>query len=103
MGPTTEEALIQACEDTWLRGGADALILSGRGTGQARAVEDFARVRAAIDAPLLCGSGLDLRNAQAILEHTDGAIVGTALKREGKLSELVDEDRVRAFAEVFRR
>jgi membrane complex biogenesis BtpA family protein len=102
LGPKTLESLLEACEETWRRGRADALILSGRKTGSARDADDFARVRERIAAPLLCGSGLDLENGRAILEHTDGAIVGTALKREGRVGEPVELERVKRMAELFK-
>ncbi len=102
LGPNTIEALIEACEETWQRGGADALILSGRATGSARATDDYARVRERVAAPLLCGSGFDLANAAGLLEHIDGAIVGTALKQEGRVHAPVELERVKRMAELFR-
>ena len=103
LGPTGIDALIEACEETWQRGSADALILSGRATGSARAVDDYARVRERVAAPLLCGSGFDLENGAAMLEHSDGAIVGTSLKRGGDAHAPVDLERVKRMAGLFRR
>jgi len=82
---------------------ADVLIVSGRATGSAPAPEEVAEAAGATRAPMLVGSGLDLRNAVALLRHARGAIVGTALKRGGRVSAPVDEVRVRALAGVFRR
>jgi len=102
LGPATTEALIEACEETWQRGGADALILSGRATGSARATGDYARVRECVGAPLLVGSGFDLENGAALLEHVDGAIVGTSLKAGGQVHAPVDLERVKRIAGLFR-
>lgn len=84
-----------AARDTWERGHADALIVSGSGTGQAVDAADLQRVRAAVpDAFLVIGSGLTLENA-ALLRHANGAIVGTALKEEGRVDAPVSTERVR--------
>ena len=45
---------------------------------------------------ILVGSGFDVTNAAALLAHADGAIVGTAAKRDGDVTAPVDVDRVRA-------
>ena len=82
---------------------ADALIVSGRATGSAPGAEEVAEVAGAARVPLLVGSGLDLSNAGALLEHAQGAIVGTALKRGGRVEAPVDEARVRALAALFAR
>jgi len=80
--------------DAWERGGADALILSGAGTGHGTDPDHIRRAHAAAPrAPLLIGSGTTLGNLADYLPETSGFIVGTALKRAGK----IDSSRVRAF------
>ncbi len=82
-------ALLEPCplEDSVARAaraGAQAVVVTGPVTGTAPDVERLARARrAAGGAPLVVGSGLDARNAAALLEHVDGAIVGTALRAPG--------------------
>ncbi|MEZ5976868.1 MAG: BtpA/SgcQ family protein [Planctomycetota bacterium] len=94
--------LVDAARDTFLRGRADALVLSGRATGSAGDPRDVERVREALpDASLLVGSGVTAENAAAMLAAADGAIVGTALKREGRVSEPVDVERVRRLRGAF--
>ena len=66
--------------DAVSRGGADALILSGRGTGLPARPEDFLQVRPVVGVPLLVGSGLSLENAPDFRGVADGAIVATSLK-----------------------
>jgi membrane complex biogenesis BtpA family protein len=89
--------------DTWERGGADALIVSGKATGHAT---DLADVRAARQgapgAPLLIGSGVTADNVRAFLPLVDGVLVGTWLKVEGRVENPVDESRVRAVVEQTR-
>jgi membrane complex biogenesis BtpA family protein len=83
--------------------GADALIVSGRMTGDA---PDLAKVREAKalsgDRPLLVGSGADERNVAAFLDVCDGVIVGTSLKRDGECANAVDPERVRRFVAAAR-
>jgi membrane complex biogenesis BtpA family protein len=96
------ETLEDAAADAWERGHADALIVSGRGTGRAPEAERVARVRRAVPrARVLVGSGLDAESAARLLEHADGAIVGTALKRGGRSAAPVDARRVERIARLF--
>jgi membrane complex biogenesis BtpA family protein len=83
--------------DLRLRGLADAIIITGAETGAAADPARLAAVRAEIDAPLLLGSGLDAQNAASFVD-ADGAIVGTSLKREGR----VDRGRVEAVVRAFK-
>jgi predicted TIM-barrel enzyme len=50
---------------------------------------------------LLVGSGVDLDNADQLLEHANGAIVGTSLKRDGIVSNPLDPERVRRMAQAI--
>jgi uncharacterized protein len=83
--------------------GADAMIVSGRMTGDA---PDLAKVREAKalagDTPLLLGSGTDESNIAAFLGVADGAIVGTSLKVDGRCENPVDVERVRRLVERVR-
>lgn len=86
--------------DAWERGGADALILSGAGTGHGTDPDHVRRAHtAAPRAPLLIGSGTTLDNLADYLPETSGFIVGTALKRAGK----IDPARVRTFVRALAR
>lgn len=94
LGPVPLE---QAARDTWHRGLADALILSGAGTGLATDVEEVRRVRAACPGvPLLIGSGITVENVASFRPWADGFIVGTSLKRGGRVEAPVEVRRVRA-------
>ncbi|MCK4342316.1 MAG: BtpA/SgcQ family protein [Phycisphaerae bacterium] len=88
--------------DTLQRGGADAVIVSGGGTGRPAAVEQVRRVKAAAgDAPILVGSGVTPESIRDYLPHADGFIVGTALKVDGRVTNSVDPARVRAFVQAL--
>jgi uncharacterized protein len=86
-----------AARDTWERGRADGLIVSGTATGAATNPDRLRAVRAAVPAaPLFIGSGLTERNAAALFALADGAIVGSAFQHEGTAGSGVDAGRVRA-------
>ena len=53
------------------------------------------------DMPLLLGSGVDPSQAPLVRRWADGAIVGTWLKRDGRVDRAVDAERVRALAEAL--
>jgi uncharacterized protein len=92
-----------AARDTVERGLADALIVSGNGTGLEADLEDVKRVRNTAPATkLLLGSGVTPANVQDFLPHADGFIVGTSLKAGGKITNPVDPKRVAALARVLR-
>jgi len=90
-----------AARDTWQRGFADALIVSGTGTALPTSPEDVERTsRALPEAPVLIGSGVTERNAAALLRHADGAIIGSAFKHDGHTEAPVSVDRVRSIMNV---
>jgi membrane complex biogenesis BtpA family protein len=83
--------------------GADALIVSGRMTGDA---PDLGKVREAKalsgDRPLLIGSGADAENIGAFMSVADGVIVGSSIKAEGRCENPVSLERVRRFVDAAR-
>lgn len=92
-----------AARDTVERGLADALIVSGVGTGAAVEKSDVGRVRRACPAArILLGSGVTITNVREYLPETDGVIVGTSLKCGGQVRNPVDVKRVRALAGALR-
>lgn len=93
-----EEAAADAVE----RGLADALIVTGTRTGAGADLEDLRRVRAAVNVPVLVGSGVTDESVRAILAECDGAIVGSWLKENGDVSRPVDKERVRRLMEAAR-
>lgn len=100
--PLGNESIADAAADTVERGMADVLIVSGRATGSAPGSERVREVREACGStPILIGSGLDPENAHALLEHADGAIVGTWLKEDGDVARPVDRERVAALRKLF--
>lgn len=87
-----------SASDAWHRGLADALVVSGTGTGRETDVSDVEAVRQAVPgAPLLVGSGVKANSARTLLGVVDGLIVGSAVMREGRAGAGVDPRRARAF------
>lgn len=96
--PPPGATLEQSALDTWERGGADALVISGTGTGRAPDLERFRRVAEAVpDAPLAAGSGANSGNLAELGSVADHVIVGTALEVDGRPGAPLDPDRVSAF------
>jgi uncharacterized protein len=87
---------VQTARDLRMRGLADAIIVTGTETGAAADPDRLALLRGAIDAPLVVGSGLNESNA-ATFRDADAAIVGTSLKRAGRIDAKRVEKLVRAF------
>lgn len=89
--------------DTWERGGADALVISGKATGYATDLGDVIAARKGVPgAPLLIGSGVTVENVRDFLPIVDGVLVGTSIKADGKVDNPVDLARVRALVERVR-
>jgi membrane complex biogenesis BtpA family protein len=70
---------------------ADALVVTGAATGDAPTVRQLLEARSGVDAcggglPILVGSGLNPDNAAELLDVCDGAIVGTSLMENGRIS-----------------
>ncbi|HJZ50722.1 MAG TPA: BtpA/SgcQ family protein [Candidatus Acidoferrales bacterium] len=82
--------------------GADALIVSGKFTGNAPDVEKVREAKRLATRPVLIGSGCSAENAAAFLQCADGIVVGTSLKRDGVMENAVDVNRVRALMEKVR-
>ncbi len=91
-----------SARDAVHRGLADALIISGTGTGIAADPADIERVRATCPSTrILLGSGVTVENLSQFLAQADGFIVGTSLKSGGQVSRPVDPKRVRALARAI--
>ena len=82
--------------------GSDALIVTGRFTGDAADTDDLAAVDAATSLPTIVGSGATPQNIRAMLDHADAIIVGSSIKRAGKWSNPIDPARARALVSAAR-
>ena len=80
--------------------GADALIVTGRSTGQATALSDVEAAKGA-GLPVAVGSGVTPDDAGALAAMADALIVGSYLKRHGDWRNPVEVDRVRAVRDAL--
>ena len=88
--------------ETAHRGLADGLIVSGAATGLETASFDVSVVRRAMpDGLVLVGSGVNESNIWRVIEHSNGAIIGTSLKEGGVITNKVDPERVHRMKEIF--
>jgi membrane complex biogenesis BtpA family protein len=102
-GPLTPADPVQEAKDLVHRELADALLVSGKGTGEAADLELLKTVRKAIpDTPLFVGSGATPETIRTLFEIADGAIIGTAIKRDGKLANPIDPARVERLVRAAR-
>lgn len=94
----------QAAADTVERGLADAVIVSGPGTGSAPQFGEAELVRNAVpkETRLVIGSGATAANLASLAQVADSFIVGTSIKRDGRTAGPVDPDKARQLVGVAR-
>ncbi|MEZ5175946.1 MAG: BtpA/SgcQ family protein [Acidimicrobiia bacterium] len=88
--------LVDATRDLTERAGADAVIVTGSGTGAATNIVELRAVCEASNLPVYVGSGATASTIAELLAIADGAIVGTATKEDGVTTNRVDVDRAGA-------
>jgi membrane complex biogenesis BtpA family protein len=101
--PLAGTRLADAAAETFERGRADVLIVSGSATGTPTDPSDITTVREAVpNAPIWIGSGLTADNAAALLALAAGAIVGSSIKHEGRAQNPVDPARAARLVQAAR-
>lgn len=92
----------QAALDTVERGLADAVIVSGSGTGEEPDVAEARTVRDAVPdgTRVAVGSGATADNLAALLDVVDTVIVGSSIKVDGDANERPDPARANAFVKA---
>jgi len=99
--PPAGADLGEAAADAWSRGLADALVVSGSGTGRATEERDVDEVgRAVPEAPVFIGSGVTADSVGRLPAGARGAIVGTAVMRYGVAGGGVDPELASAFIQA---
>lgn len=99
--PLAPTPVVEIAEDTYHRGLADALIVTGVATGRSARIEDLTALKSALpSARVFVGSGITADTLGMMLTYADGVIVGTAVKRDGITSNPVDAQRVQALVEA---
>jgi membrane complex biogenesis BtpA family protein len=101
--PAGDTDVVHAAVDTVGRGGADGVIVTGKGTGLPTDLVDVQRVVEAVpNHPVWVGSGVTPSSVAAFGRIAAGAIVGTYLHRDGRIELPIDEDRVASMVEAAR-
>lgn len=96
-----------------VQAGADALILTGKWTGDAPELSELEQCRKAVESvPILVGSGADKDNIQSLLPFADGVIVSTSLKtgqndlyevNRKQYTERINKTKVKVFVRAFQK
>ncbi len=74
-----------------IEAGADALIVTGKWTGDAPDVTELKVVREAVgDFPIFCGSGVDEKNVSELYMYANGSIVSTSIKEDSDVTHEIN-------------
>lgn len=92
----------QAAADTVERGLADAIIVTGSGTGAEPDIHETTIVRASVpkNIRVVIGSGASVGNLAKLMDVADTVIVGSAVKVDGDANNRVDPIRAAHFVQV---
>lgn len=101
--PLGETSIERAARDTFERGLASVLIVTGEATGRAASLDHVSRVKDAVPgAPVLVGSGATPETAPGIVAVADGIITGSAIMAGGRAGGPIDPDRAAAMVRSLR-
>ena len=101
--PPAGLSLVDATHDLVERAGADAVVVSGAGTGPPTDLDDLRSVAEHSHLPVYVGSGATAETIAEILTVGDGAIVGSATKIDGIATNPVDPERAAAIVHAASR
>ncbi|MBV6505037.1 MAG: hypothetical protein ILNGONEN_00594 [Syntrophorhabdaceae bacterium] len=100
--PLVDRELAQEIDDLFERALADAIIVSGTGSGKPVDANFLREVKKLSGERLvLIGSGLNLENAKELLAVADGAIVGSSIKIDGQIHNRVDNKYAQWLIKIF--
>lgn len=100
--PLAPRSIDEEVEEVVGRGLADAVLVTGAGTGKRADPEHLARVCRVSRAPVLVASGATEDTLEAI-RQAHGVVVGSALRASGRAGDPIDADAAKRFADAFRR
>jgi uncharacterized protein len=78
---------------------SDGVIVTGVATGTEASLEELQQVKAAVQIPVLVGSGVTAENVDRYLAVADALIIGSYFKQGGHWTQGVDFERVKNFME----
>jgi hypothetical protein len=82
---------------------SDGVIVTGVATGQEASLAELQRVKAAVQIPVLVGSGVTVENVGRYLAVADALIIGSYFKQGGYWMQPVDLERVKVFMDRVRK
>jgi membrane complex biogenesis BtpA family protein len=95
--------LAVAARELVQRAGADRLLVTGTATGSPPGAADVRAIRGSgVACPVYLASGVTHENVAELLPLADGAVVGSAFKEDGVVSNPVDPIRVTTFMNLVR-
>jgi membrane complex biogenesis BtpA family protein len=99
-----ERPIVDEAKDLTIRGLADAVLVTGEGTGCAADPQVLGAVRGAIgQTPLYVASGASIGELASLASLSDGVIVGSALRADGRAGGPIDPSAAARFADAFRK
>lgn len=99
--PLAPRPIEEEAEEVAGRALADAVLVTGTGTGKGVATSDLARVKASVHVPVLVASGTTIDSLPSLRE-AHGVIVGTALRTTARAGDPIDAKLAKTYAEAFR-
>lgn len=99
--PLAARPIGEEAHDLAERGLADAVLVTGSGTGRGASHGDLAAVLAAVHVPVLVASGATVETLRD-LRGAHGVIVGSCLRVSGRAGDPIDAALAARFAEAFR-
>ncbi len=100
--PLAARPLEEETHDLVLRGLADAVLVTGSGTGRGVDTTDLDRVLTAAHVPVIVASGATLDTLQSI-SRAHGVVVGTAIRATGRAGDPIDATAAAHFAAAFKK
>jgi membrane complex biogenesis BtpA family protein len=101
--PVAERPIEDEVDDLIERALADAVVVSGAGTGKSTDPSEVRLVkRAAGETPVFIGSGITPETIGQFADLADGFIVGTALKKDGSATNPVELVRVKSLMRALK-
>ena len=83
--PLFDVPIEDAAADLAERGGADVVIVSGARSAVPPTYERLEAVRAAVDVPVMIGSGVGLANVRDFHDRSDGVLIGEVDFKVGRV------------------
>lgn len=98
--PLAPRPLAEEAHDLATRGGADAVLVTGSGTGRSINLRELDEVSRAVTVPVLVASGVS-EGSLAAIRKAHGVVVGSALRADGRAGGPIDPVAAKRFADAF--